>query len=150
MRPTVRYGLALAVGTLAAVTSFVATNGTVESTRTWFVTGLNAAVWTGAVALYIPVYERFDGAPADSESASVGDSVKWGGIAGGGASVGVAGTGLLLVEGLPGWYVGAVCLFVMGLFLLAMAVGMGTVATNFADGQPARSPQSVDAEPAND
>lgn len=150
MRPVTRYSLSLAAGAVAGVASFLAASSGVDPTRfrTLFVAGLNAVVWTAAIALYVPVFERFDGAPGAAETASAAAAAKWGGLAGGTASLGIAGTGVLLVGGYSNWYVAAVCLFVFGLFFLSMTVGMGTVAANLSDGTgPA---DGTDVEPTDD
>jgi len=153
MRSLSRVGLSLVAGTLAAGTSFAAASGVADPTQTWIAAGLNGVVWTAAIALYLPVYERFDGAPASGDQTSAATAMKWGGLAGGAASLGISGTGVLLVGGYSNWYVGAVCLFVFGLFFLSMTVGMGTVAANLpgsrgGDGLDADS--ETDTDPADD
>lgn len=147
-----RYTLALAVGSIAGIATFVATNGVVEPFRARFVGGLNAIVWTGAVALYVSVYERFGGALAGGDTGSTAAAAKWGGIAGGGASLGVSGIAVLLVEAVPNWYVAAVGSFVFGLFLLGMGVGTGSTATNApqdGSGPTTRSGAAGDGRPAD-
>lgn len=127
MRPAIRYALALLTGLLAAAVAFVAARPVVEPARVWLVAALNALVWTGAVATYVPIYERFDGAPADVDGFPIAQ-LKWGMLASLVASVGIASPAVLLVEALPFRYVGATMLFGFGLVMLAMFVGMGTVA----------------------
>jgi len=148
MRPATRYALSLGAGAVAGVASFVTASGAADPTRTWFVTALNVVVWTGAIGLYVPVYERFEGAPAAGGRTSTTTAMKWGGLAGGAASLGISGTGALLVGGYSNWYVGAVCLFVFGLFFLSMSVGMGTVTANLPDSDD--SADEADVEPMDD
>jgi len=149
MRPVLRIGCSLAAGALAAVVSYLAAGGVADPAQTWIATGLNGVVWTAAIALYIPVYERFDGAPGGAEQTSAATAMKWGGLAGGAASLGISGTGVLLIGGYSNWYVGAVCLFVFGLFFLSMTVGMGTVAANLPTKPDGPSPGSK-TDPSDD
>ncbi len=92
--------------------------------------GLVGVSWAGAIAAYLPVYERFDGPPAAADDAGVAAAIKWGGATGGAGSLAVAGTAaLLLFRDPPSRYVAVVCLFVFGTVLLCLALGMRVVAS---------------------
>lgn len=131
MQPSTRYAVATLVGLVAATVAYFAAAGAVDGTLARFVAGLNFLVWTGFVAHYVPTYTSLDGAPGNSPEDSGMMAVKWGAVAGLAASLGIAGTCLVLLPLLPNWYVAAVGLFVFGLTMWTMAVGMAVVTDRF-------------------
>lgn len=134
MHPSMRYAVATLVGLAAGGLAFLAADTAVESTLAGLVAALNLVVWTGFVAQYVPTYRRFDGVPGSGSGGSSAVAAKWGGLAGLAASVGVSGTSLALFPVVPGWYVASVGLFVFGLALWTMAVGMGVVVDRVSRG----------------
>jgi hypothetical protein len=132
MQPSTRYALATLVGLAFGGVAYLAADVAVEPTLAGMVAGLNALVWAGFVAHYVPVYRTLNGAPAATEDGSPWAAAKWGGIAGLAASVGVAGVAVVVLPFAPNWFVAAIGLFTFGLTLWAMAVGMGVVTERFA------------------
>ncbi|MEF8853754.1 MAG: hypothetical protein V5A44_12435 [Haloarculaceae archaeon] len=134
MQPSTRYAVALAVGLVAAAVTYVAAVPVVESSRVGFVTALTGLVWSVAVVMYLNVLCRLHSAERPSEDdASV--AAKWGVLAGGVVSIGIAGTAVLLVELAAFRFVATVVLFVFGFGMASMSLGMGVVADRF-DGAP--------------
>ena len=107
MRPPVRFGAAVLAGLLAAAVAFVAARPVVDGTQATAVAAANAAVWTGAAAVYLRVYGRFGGAPAASGDVDQYVQLKWGGMGGVVGSLGIAGPAVLLADVAPMRYAGA-------------------------------------------
>ena len=158
MQPSTRYAVAMLIGLVAAtVAYFAAAAGAVDGTLARLVAGLNFLVWTGFVAHYVPTYAHLDGAPGNCPDDSGVMAVKWGAVAGLAASLGIAGTSLVLLPLLPNWYVAAVGLFVFGLTMWMVTVGMAVVTDRFrherltgkGDG-PARPESDANSTAADD
>ena len=79
------------------------------------------------------MYERFDGPPAGADD--LGAAVKWGGIAGGAASLSVSGTAVVPMPQSPSLrYVAVVSGFDFGAVLLHTSIGMRLVAVRVRGG----------------
>jgi len=149
MQPSIRYAVALLVGLLAAAVASVAATPVAGPVRVWFVTALTGLVWSVAVALYLNVLCRIHSAEdAVEDDATV--AAKWGGIAGGVVSIGVAGTAVLLVDLAAFRFVATVVLFVFGFGMASMSVGMGVVADRFDGGVASGTGSAADADDGAD
>lgn len=133
MQPSIRYIVACLTGLAAGAVAYLGANPVVDETTTGFATGLTALIWTAGTVIYLSVLTRLDEAPDCSGFEAQLSAMKWGGAGGGVASLGISGTALLLMSTAAFRYVAVVGLFVFGLVLASMAVGMGTVADRFVD-----------------
>jgi hypothetical protein len=134
MQPSTRYVLAVLVGLVAGSVSYVLIRPDFEVGPVLFASGVNAVVWTAAVGVYLPVYERFDGPPAGADDLGAA-AAKWGGIAGGAASLSVSGTAVVLMPQSPSLrYVAVVGGFDFGAVLLHTLIGMRLVAVRVRGG----------------
>jgi len=134
MRRVVQYALGTFTGVVAGTIAYTLSAPLVETGSALFVAGLTATTWGAAILVYLRVYETFDSPPAHHKHVGMRAALSWGGLAGGAASLGVAGlVGLLGVQSVPLRYSSAVGLFMMGTVILNMAVGMRVSTLNRAD-----------------
>jgi hypothetical protein len=122
MRTRYKYLLALLGGTVAGGIVFLGTDPVVDRGQTWLVTGVNAFVWSLSIWLYLSVLGRLPAVDSSLDARMA--TVRWGGVAGGLASVGVCGTVVLILPEVPIRYGGAIALFVFGLVFGSMATGI--------------------------
>lgn len=130
MQLATRVAVAIVAGLLAAGVSYLAAAPVVSSAEVWFAVGLNAIVWAIATGLYLHAWTRLKRMGATADVLSINTAGKWGGVAGGFVSVGTSGV-YLLTFSLPFRFVAVVSLFVFGVAIGSMAIGMGVVAARF-------------------
>ncbi|ERG97539.1 MAG: hypothetical protein J07HQX50_01566 [Haloquadratum sp. J07HQX50] len=129
MRGITRYLVAALVGITAGAAAVVLARPVVDPGPT-VVTGVFTGVgWVAAIIAFLPVHKQLRGRPIDSEDTGATAAVKWGGATGGAASLGVTGTAaLVLFQHQSLRYAAAVGLFVFGIIMLCLGLGMRVVA----------------------
>ena len=133
MRRQYRWLLALLAGTVAGVLSYVGVIPILDSSLTWFTVGLNTVVWVVAVGLYAFVYEQLESPEGRPDWERQRKNMTLGGIAGLVASLGTTGTIGLLTATVSIRFGATMALFVFGIVLASMAVGMQSVIWRFGD-----------------
>jgi hypothetical protein len=148
MRTLTKALLGILAGIAAGVASWIGIEPVLEPGLVSFTAVLNTVTWSVAVGFYAFVYGQFDRLAERDGWKRENKSVALGGIAGLVASTGVAGA-MGLGSGVVSVRLGAVFgLFVFGVVLASMAVGMLTVIWRF-DVRSGPADHGAAADPAD-